>query len=272
MLLLAGAGCVPSELPNIGAVVVESNSGSGGTNDSTSSTTTAAETSSSSTTDTEDASSSSSSGEALEPCQLLHPESIMCDDFEAGVSPRWAQADVDHEQGQAALGDGSVRTITAPGAANNLRLSLDEPIVDGTLAIRDYMRVSADTEISQSSIHIWLMQIPAEGTQRMSLDLRDNQGLMVVAKLDDQHAQMGNLWQPGQWMCVELRIDIDDVDGRYGVWVDGSLVLENSGVDTLPDLGYGRISIGALVPDNNLTDVDIQIDDVVISRGPIGCG
>ncbi|MEM9452625.1 MAG: hypothetical protein AAGF11_00500 [Myxococcota bacterium] len=205
------------------------------------------------------------------PCEERYEGVLICDGFEQGISPQWTSVTVVTDASQASQGAISARVSALPGEGSMLRFGLDEPLVEGMLAVRSYVRVDDISTVDPWGIHHELMQIPSHPDMRMSLDLRSEGGLMVVNKVGSLTEVGGGLVTSGQWHCVELRVTIDDVEGTAEVRVDGEVVLAEEPGDTRPAEGFGRVGIGVLLPPQAVGPVELSVDDVVIATAPIGC-
>jgi hypothetical protein len=74
----------------------------------------------------------------------------------------------------------------------------------------------------------------------------------------------------GAWLCLQMHIALSDSAGSIEIRVDGEVVVEQSGIDTLPPGGFASTTVG--VGWSSLTDpIELYYDDFAVSRSPLPC-
>lgn len=74
-----------------------------------------------------------------------------------------------------------------------------------------------------------------------------------------------------KWTCVELHVEIDATAGWCNAYVDSSQASQSHQMDTLPDGGYGMVSVGMELVNSAQGPIDLYIDDVAADYTRIGC-
>jgi hypothetical protein len=75
----------------------------------------------------------------------------------------------------------------------------------------------------------------------------------------------------GRWFCFRAEISIKDSGGTVRTFVDDQLVLEATGIDTLPDAGVHLLRAGIDWSSNQDAAFELFIDDLVLDTRPVAC-
>jgi len=76
------------------------------------------------------------------------------------------------------------------------------------------------------------------------------------------------------WFCVEIYMKVDATNGEVKMWVDGNLIVQDSGFDTTSGGNIDRVCSGIIYYGGSQS-IDIYVDDVVVADtyiGPISGG
>jgi hypothetical protein len=74
------------------------------------------------------------------------------------------------------------------------------------------------------------------------------------------------------WVCVELHVFVDPVNGFYECYFDDTLVAKSGPVNTVPSGGYGVAEVGIHYAPPSQADAQVFVDDVYIGFSRIPCG
>lgn len=207
-------------------------------------------------------------------CDDDDPMVLLCEDFEgAGFSAQWGGGSVDTTSAFANSGSVAGQITASPDGRQQLSYVSPTPLTDGMLAIRAFVRLPAADAVEEWSILFEIVGNAQPGSERSSLDLRNQAGLLFVTFLSAGADLFGNdLLTPGAWTCVELRIALSNTEGSVELRIDDQTVLVNGpGVDTVPVDGVARIGVGAVAAPTHAGDTTYAFDDIVIARAPVGC-
>ncbi len=199
---------------------------------------------------------------------------LVCEGFETDAfAAAWGGGSITRSPDPVNSGLSAGWVKVAPDGREQLSLDVDPPVSDGLLAIRAFVWLPSADTVEQWAILFEIFGSTNAGTERFSLDLRPQAGLMFVNLLSPEATVVGNdLLTPGAWSCVELRVQISQGQGEVEVRVDDVLVLGNGpGIDTLPFEGVANINIGGIGSPAHAGDTTYGIDDIVVATSPIGC-
>ncbi len=181
-----------------------------------------------------------------------------------------------------AHGDVSVDTNTVNDGANAMRVAVDgtqisagfeidfTPISSGSLYYRAYYFVS--TPPADQSVNVMELR---DGDWNNVLDINLDAWFAVGTYFfADEAANFSErgIIPVGEWFCLLARIDISSTTGGAEVWIDGVSVLSTGdAVNSLPDGGISIMRFGILYSYPESGDVELFVDDVVLSVAPVGC-
>ncbi len=202
------------------------------------------------------------------------PAVVVCEGFEdEGFAVQWSRGSVTKTADPVNSGLGAGWVSVGPDGREQLGLDLDPPMAAGLLAIRAFVWLPSSETIEQWAILFEIFGSTNAGTERYSVDLRPQAGLMFVSLLSPDASVIGNnLLTPGAWSCVELRVQLSEGQGEVELRVDDVPVLSNGpGIDTVPFDGVANINIGGIGSPGHAGDTAFGIDDIVVATAPIGC-
>ena len=73
-----------------------------------------------------------------------------------------------------------------------------------------------------------------------------------------------------RWFCIELDVDIDASSGRVTLRADGTEEVTSAGINTAAFEGYDFVNVGGVFL-QGVSNMTVYVDDIVLSRQPIGC-
>ena len=125
--------------------------------------------------------------------------------------------------------------------------------------------VNAD---SAASWNVLLQASSEPYNEKMSLDFTGDAELNAVHSND---VFLTSPFPTRQWACIEGHFFLSDVAGRIGLSVDGQTVGQETELDTaVPPGGLTTVFFGILAESGNTATLQVEYDDVVFSRNPIG--
>ncbi len=214
------------------------------------------------------------SGCEATPLACDDPSVLVCEGFEEDAfAAAWSGGSIMRSADPLNSGLGAGWVKVGPDGREQLQLELDPPIDEGLLAIRAFVWLPSADTVEVWAILFEIFGSTNAGTERFSLDLRPQAGLMFVNLLSPESNVIGNdLLTPGAWSCVELRVQVSQGQGEVEVRVDDVPVLGNGpGIDTVPFEGVVNIHIGGIGSPTHSGDTGFGIDDIVVATAPIGC-
>lgn len=191
-----------------------------------------------------------------DPC--LAPTTLVCEGFDAALGPEW-----EVDPGVTFSGS-AMRSTTSPPDAPRIRRTFPA-VTGGTLYARAHVRV-----LPSDTLTGWLILLELKDStfvEKISYDLES--GVPAVTdELGGGHAAGVEPVPLGDLLCIELEVEVDDLDGRARVSVDGALAAEVVGVDTLPDGGIAALFVGPVAERDS---VEVVYEDVYLGTVPLGC-
>lgn len=113
----------------------------------------------------------------------------------------------------------------------------------------------------------------SRGPEKISVDLTPDDTLALVALTNPDSppfvAPPSSVVRE-QWMCVELEVAVDDAAGSLVLSVDGTELLNETGLDTSPDAPIDSVVIASTIEAGS-GGVQYYVDEFVVARAPIGC-
>jgi len=200
------------------------------------------------------------------------PAVLVCEGFENDAfAPQWVGGAIERVFDETNSGAAAGRVSVEPDEREQLDLELDPPLDDGMLAIRSFIRIPSSDFVEEWVILYEIFGRTNAGTERYSVDLRPQAGLMFVS-LPEGTVFGNDLLVPETWMCVEVRIQLSQGQGEVELRVDDVPVLTNGpGLDTIPVDGIANIDIGGIGAPSHSGQSAFLIDDIVVATAPIGC-
>lgn len=104
-------------------------------------------------------------------------------------------------------------------------------------------------------------------------------GFSMIIRPTRVDIAQGDSFYPGsgafprdRWVCVELHAVVAAAPlGVFELYFDGGLVLQQAGVNSLPNTGYSSFDLGVHYTDPSQGPVEVYADDVAAGTTRIGC-
>lgn len=147
------------------------------------------------------------------------------------------------------------------------------PVRAGTLYLRALLWVGTRTEIGDYVVMLQLDNGMDDGEEKISVDLMADEAIGLAVTTPDPAQRPGSTRgriSRESWMCVTVRIDLDDTSGAVSLAIEDEEVVRLDAVDTVPmPNGFQRLGLTAVgpVPQNS----DVAFDAVALSRAPLFC-
>jgi hypothetical protein len=176
---------------------------------------------------------------------------------------------------QSQAGTGSLRIRAIDGGYTQTRMRLQTPASSGELHARFYLRLeSGGTLPSQLIVFELWDQEEGDVSDRTTVYLNDSEALEVYIGASNQTLQAAAMApvQRDQWLCLELSLSLDDAAGSASLSVDGTSILQQTGIDTLPsDPISVVVAEGVPTTGSQDTEATLFIDELIVGTMPIGC-
>jgi hypothetical protein len=168
-------------------------------------------------------------------------------------------------------GGGALRYQSDAFGYAQTHMRLPAPVSSGPLHVRFFAYLPAALTIPDYLVMFELWQQDASDDGKISVEVIDNGALEVyLTPNDSAHATAGNTVLRDEWMCIELFLDVASADGSMALSLNGTRVIEQSGVVTRPANALSVAVVEGL-PSPEATSVEFFIDDLVIATQAIGC-
>ena len=196
-----------------------------------------------------------------------YPTAFACDDFESLAFPwesRETRGDIEIMRGDAAFGVGFARAIARPSGEalffHDFEIEQHQDVY-----FRAYMRTSV-RRIENVAVLVQLESVPFD--DKVSLDF----GHQAQAHLVGPHpaAVFGGpeTFPTEDWACVEFDLTFQGMVGTMTLRIDGAEI----GSDTVPPAPIlNRIGFGIISNLRNRSSFEVDFDNLVVDRSPIGC-
>ena len=200
------------------------------------------------------------------------PTAIACEDFEANPpSAPWQQSGVGtftRVSSTSERGQYVGRFRTAPGSRATFRRTVAPLQTGDDVYMRAFIRVNAS---SAGSWNVLMQAETASFSAKTSLDFTNNAELNAVRS---GSAFFSGRFPTRRWACIEAHFFLSSSAGRIDVSIDGSPIGQRTGINTaVPAEGLNTLFFGIIADSANTATLEVEYDDVVFSRSPIGgCG
>ena len=212
----------------------------------------------------------------FEPCPA---DALLCEDFESGLGIFSAR---NHGDGDTvSVVSSPVRTgrralrLTTGSSGNGFvvaETAIDPALASGTVYGRSMVWVGASTNVQEFMVLIELDDGADTGFQKVSIDLRPDDGLdfvMTTAEPDVGFASPPDTITRERWTCLTFQIDLGS--SRSAVFRrDGEVLVTFPPVTTVPPGGHTRMLLAMTSPATGVVG-EILYDTVALSRSPLPC-
>lgn len=137
------------------------------------------------------------------------------------------------------------------------------------LYLRAYLWVAADALIDDVAI---FFVGPAGGFAGINVDLRSqDRWELFLPEHDVSLISAPGTFERDTWQCVQLHLVVNDSNGEASLLVDGEQVAGQTLLDTYPGEDLDLFTVGIEWSMADQGPIDLLIDDVALSRSPLGC-
>jgi hypothetical protein len=213
-------------------------------------------------------------GEASELCPE-RPGLLFCDGFEDPTFARWSYNPVTNgtttrSTMRKRTGLASLRATTGSAALGNEARWATKALANqksGDLWLRFYNWLPGPVMV-QTHFSVGVMSEIMEPYGGFSVLVRPNRVDMGSMR---GFYEGTRVFPRDKWVCVELHVRIDPVDGVFEGYLDGVLAVSSGPTNTLPADGFTSAEVGIHYADANQGPVEIFVDDVVIAKTRVPC-
>ena len=203
------------------------------------------------------------------------PEALLCESFDAplpqGYSTWYGDEEIAAVQNcEVARGAGALRVQSGEFGYSQTRMLLASPVTAGALHVRFFGYFAEGFTIPEylGLFELWTNE---NGPPKIGLDAHGNDQLGVnLSPFSSVLKSAPGVIRRGQWLCIELALDIRTEGGSVTLSVDGTSVIEETGLVTSPGEAFSVAVIEAL-PAEDATGIDVAFDALVVALEPIGC-
>jgi len=196
------------------------------------------------------------------------PGALACADFEGSLgdgTPVVTEGNtLEVTSGGAPSGEGSLAARITVTPASVAYQRVDFPTqTTGALYLRGWFQVSAGAATyNLAPLGLW-----ATGEVDWALRLVVTQGAIELWSYTTPAASAAPV-AAGEWHCVEMAVNLDDVAGTASVSVDGAALLDATALDTLPEGGIDGLVMGTVWASEAAA---VRVDRVALATSPVGC-
>jgi len=205
-------------------------------------------------------------------------DAIFCSGFERPDLSDWDETVV---QASAAVGQTEELSRSGRGAlvatSSNEEsaavVSVEFPALrDGELFLRVFLYVPDGIETKTTNI-LFIGDLPAPDPFK-GVDFNFEAGapeIFTPENSPDRYTSTTLVIPRDRWFCYQVRLVISEDDGIAQVAVDGTLALDQAGLDLLPPGGIHLLRAGVDWSSLQTTPFAIYMDDLVLSSTLVGC-
>jgi len=164
-------------------------------------------------------------------------------------------------------GEAALRARTA-APSSRARLATAIPAAtDGELWARVYVYVPAASDVT----HLDLLAVrenvdPYDGVVTAMRD----RTFLYVHEIPMGYGT-GPLPSRDTWTCFEMQVVVSDTAGEIRLFLDGAMVVEQTGIDTLPPSGHGRFEVGLMFTSSTQPATTLYFDEAAVGTARLPC-
>jgi len=168
-------------------------------------------------------------------------------------------------------GAGALRYQAATFGYVQSQMPLSTPVASGPLYARFYAYLPSFVHIPTyfALFELWHLEGSSDGKISVEVISDDRLELQVLPNESTHAAAVGSMPRD-QWACIELGLDVAATGGAISLSVDGSTVIDQTDVATLP-AGPFSIAVVEALPAEDVPSAELTIDELVVATEPIGC-
>jgi hypothetical protein len=210
-------------------------------------------------------------------CAGSRASALVCSGFERVGLPDWGAPMIEQaghiersttraHSGEAALHASSTAMMSVAVVAADF-----SALQTGDVYVRVYAYVPASLPTETMNI-LFLGTAPSSAAfTGIDLNLQDG-ALQVYSSPSDPQRQTGSIPIPrDRWFCLRAHVALSADRGSVQAYIDDTLALDASGLDTLPDGGVTQFRAGIGWSSAQDAFFEIYFDDVVLDRTPVAC-
>lgn len=208
-------------------------------------------------------------------CDDAHAGAIFCDGFESGDISRWLWdsesngtvviQNASHYRGSYAMRGDWTADATAEAYLEARPLTGTR---SGDLYLRGYFFMPSSTTFD--SLNVYGVGEAGGANDSVVVTFRAGE-LGVYPSIPDRTYASSAAVPRDRWFCLELHIRVAD-SGSVELFLDGASILTQSAIDTLPALGYTRLTAGVdQYTPRTTPSGHMYFDELVLDDAPIGC-
>jgi len=169
-------------------------------------------------------------------------------------------------------GTGALHYTGSGDSFSQTRFRLPEPVTSGSLHARLLVRVPAEVTLPEQLQLFELWNGDDGSVERAALFVSPAglPSIYVGASNVTLDAAPQYVLPRDAWVCLEVAFSLADADGIATLDMNGERVAERAAIDTLSTGGFSVAVVETLLKAAT-HDVDVYIDDLIVSTEPIGC-
>lgn len=203
------------------------------------------------------------------------PNALVCESFDAplpeGYSTWYGDEVVAAVQDcQVARGAGALRLQSSVFGYSQTRIRLPSPASEGALHVRLF-GYFGEAFVIPKYVALFELWTNDDGPPKISLDAIGNNQLEInLSPFSSVFVSPEGVLRRNEWLCLELAVDLRVEGGSVSLAIDGTPIIEETGVVTSPGEPF-TVAVIEASPSTDSTGVDIAFDELVIATEPIGC-
>jgi hypothetical protein len=211
-------------------------------------------------------------------CMTTYPRALACSQFEASdVAEGWDQvvqtgeSRIERTEARSHSGEGALRATTSAATKRAVVVRRLDALYEGELFIRAYLYVPSGVATQTMNIFFVGDDRWSEDDDGVDLNLEGG-ALQAFLAQESPDRYTGQAAIPrDRWFCFRARIVLDDELGSVEAHADDTLLLEASGLDTVPDRGVRHFRAGIDWSSEQEEFFEVFMDDLVLARTPVHC-
>jgi hypothetical protein len=217
---------------------------------------------------------------AAPPVTCAYPGALVCEDFESGQKPYWTV--LANPPAQLALegclfhGGANALSAYSANSANQAQLQaqLSPTVGSGSLFVRSFVYLPSSSVLPDWTVLDEVWDSPTKWTNKISIDLQPD-GSVTINNWAGSGQTKTSLTSSlaviprDQWLCMELEIVVDKLNGATRLYFDDTQVITSTGgIRTRGTKNFCTASMGAA---SGASAIELYQDDFVVATQRIGC-
>jgi hypothetical protein len=216
-------------------------------------------------------------GEPLSPgCDI--DGALVCEAFDGPLPTEYSTSLEDEmsafiQDCEVARGTGALHYASEAPGQSQTRILLSEEVASGPLHARFFVRIGGQMVLPEQLqlLEFW-DRGGTSGPERISVFVSSdgNPRVYVGSSNTTLEPSPSTPLPRDTWVCLEVILDIQDLNGGAALLIDESPLVSGSGFDSQPTEPIGIVVIEGQ-PTTDTEGVDVYLDDLVVASDPIGC-